>query len=60
MVNFNKYFEIRLLELVDEYRWRMKKDMDNDEAFNEIYYKADQLAEEINMDREDFFNKYFN
>ena len=55
MVNFNKYFEIRLLELVDEYRWRMKKDMDNDEAFDEIYYKADEWAKEINMDREDFF-----
>jgi len=46
--------------MVDEHNWLINRVPDDDERFSAIYIQADDMASELKMDREDFWNKFFN
>ena len=46
--------------LVDEHNWLINRYPDDDERFSEIYFEADKIAEELKMDREEFWTIFFN
>tara|TARA_R100000329_G_scaffold126302_2_gene104907 strand:+ start:7961 stop:8149 length:189 start_codon:yes stop_codon:yes gene_type:complete len=46
--------------LVDEHNWLINRYPDDDERFSEIYFEADKMAEELKMDREEFWTIFFN
>ena len=46
--------------MVDEHTWVINRVPDDDERFSAIYIQADDMASELKMDREDFWNKFFN
>ena len=51
----------RIIEsLVDEHNWLINRYPDDDERFSEIYFEADKMAEELKMDREEFWTIFFN
>ena len=54
-----KVQERRIEVLVDNYRWQCKVNMDDDNAFDEIYIEADELAEELGIHRDDFWFTFF-
>lgn len=45
--------------LVNEHYWLINCFPDDDERFSEIYIEADKMADELEIDRKEFWFKYF-
>ena len=61
MYNLTHNQERLVEQLVDEHNWLLSNNVeDADDRFDAIYIKVDEIATDIKVDREEFWNFYFN
>ena len=65
MAKYTKYnltpIQEEIIEsMVDEHNWLINRVPDDDERFSAIYIQADDMANELKMDREEFWTIFFN
>lgn len=61
MYNLTQNQERKIELLVDEHNWILSNNVeDADERLDMIYIEADDMAEELGVDRAEFWNHYFN
>ena len=65
MTKYTKYnltpIQEEIIEsMVDEHNWLINRVPDDDERFSAIYIQADDMANELKMDREEFWTIFFN
>ena len=61
MYNLTQNQERKIELLVDEHNWILSNNVeDAEERLDMIYIEADDMAEELGVDRAEFWNNYFN